>query len=132
MAVKPYKYVSKPTYVDAIEVTAENLAEVSVWCRGDVRTEGHLVGEPEKPDVKYIKIPMYHPASVKLTKAYIGDFVVYSGTKFKVFTPKPFANTFEIVHGVEKAINAGTDNGQELQELLVTDEPLDGHIESGS
>lgn len=123
MAIKPNKYTSKPTYVDAIEVTVENLTEVAVWCHGDVRTEGHPKTEPEKPDVKYIKINMYHPLNARQTKAYAGDMVVYSGTKFKVFTQKAFASTFEIVSGVEEALTSDADNGQELQELLVTADP---------
>lgn len=80
------KYVRKPFFVDAVQVTAENLADVAEWCGGDVRTAGQA---------QYIKVRVVRPLNERQTKAMIGDWVLYAGTGFKVYTPKAFSGAFE-------------------------------------
>lgn len=81
------KYVRKPFYIDAVQVTAENLADVAKWADGDVRSD---------ENAKYIHVRVHRPINDRQSKAYVGDWVLYAGTGFKVYTPKAFAQSFEL------------------------------------
>jgi hypothetical protein len=81
------KYVRKPFHIDAVQVTAENIADIAAWAEGDVRSDSE--------NAKYVKVRVHRPLNDRQTKAYIGDWVLYAGTGFKVYTPKAFANSFE-------------------------------------
>jgi hypothetical protein len=96
------KFVRKPFEVEAVKVTESNLEEVSSWCQGEVQTDGVR---------SFIKVRVARALNDRQTKAYPGDWVLYAGTGFKVYTEKAFRKTFE----------EGT--VQETVELLTTDEP---------
>lgn len=81
------KYVRKPFYIDAVQVTAQNIAEVAKWADGEVRTDSN--------NAQYVKVRVHRPLNDRQTKAFVGDWVLYAGTGFKVYTPKAFANSFE-------------------------------------
>lgn len=81
------KYVRKPFYIDAVQVTAANIAEVAKWADGEVRTDNNKA--------QYVKVRVHRPLNDRQTKAFVGDWVLYAGTGFKVYTPKAFANSFE-------------------------------------
>lgn len=99
MAVEPVIYVRKPFEVEAVEVTEDNLEEVAAWCHGDLR-------EDNRP---YIKVRVARALNERQTKAYPGDWVLYAGTGFKVYTPKAFQKTF-----VKKAsVSIQNDSGPE-------------------
>lgn len=80
------KYVRKPFYIDAVQVTAQNLQDVAAWATGEVRTD---------TDGQYVKVRVYRPLNDRQTKAYLGDWVLYAGTGFKVYNDKAFKNSFE-------------------------------------
>jgi hypothetical protein len=81
------KFVRKPFYIDAAQVTPENIADVAKWAGGEVRT-----GEN---DVKYVKVKVHRPLDDKQTQAFVGDWVLSAPSGFKVYTAKAFANSFE-------------------------------------
>lgn len=81
------KYFRKPFYIDAVQVTADNLAAVASWVNGEVRID--------KDKARYVKVRVHRPLDDRQTKAFLGDWVLYAGTGFKVYTPKAFANSFE-------------------------------------
>ncbi len=83
--IEPIKYVRKPFEVDAVQVTAENLEELAEWCQGTLE-------EDNRP---YIRVRVARPLNERQTKAYAGDWVLYAGTGFKVYTSKAFHRTFE-------------------------------------
>ena len=87
MSFETHKYNRKPFSVDAVQVTADNIHEVAKWCMGKVETEndGRL----------YIKVKVRRPLTDRQTKAYIGDWVLYAGTGFKVYTDRAFTGSFE-------------------------------------
>lgn len=87
--VKTAKFVRKPFEVEAIQVTAENIEEVAVWCNGSVER----LGEEGKDD-RYIHVRVHYPISPRQTKAFIGDWVLYSKNGFKCYNPKAFSNNF--------------------------------------
>lgn len=80
------QYIRRPFSVDAVRVTADNLMSVALWCGGEVRS--NVKGET------YIKVWVNRPASERQTMAFNGDWVVYAGTGYKVYTHGAFRKTF--------------------------------------
>jgi hypothetical protein len=87
------KYNRKTFDVDAIQVTTENMREISEWCAGSVQEEQ---GRP------FVKVPVNKPLDERQTKAFAGDWVLKAGSGFKVYTGKAFVKSFELVDGVIK------------------------------
>jgi hypothetical protein len=85
------KYVRKPFHIDAVRVTAKNIDEVAKWAGGDVRTS--------EENKKYVKVRVHRPLNDRQTMAFVGDWVLYAGTGFKVYTHKAFISSFERVSG---------------------------------
>ena len=81
------QYNRKPFTVDAIQVTAENMAQVSEWCNGDIREAKE--GQP------YIKVRVARPLNERQTRAFSGDWVLYAGTGYKVYTNDAFKKCFD-------------------------------------
>jgi hypothetical protein len=79
------RYTRKPFDVDAVQVTADNMEEVATWCQGTITTEE---GET------YIKVRVLRVMNEKQTRAYAGDWVLYAGTGYKVYTDKAFRKSF--------------------------------------
>ena len=92
--MKTHKFVRRPLYVDAVRVNENNMAEVAEWCSGEVLTDAD-----EGP---YVKVRVYRPLTVRQSKAFVGDWVLLSGTSFKVYTPKAFDKSFEKVRTLNK------------------------------
>lgn len=85
------KFARKPFYVDAVRVDDRNIEEVAVWCGGDVRTEADEDGLSRR----YVKVRVHRPIGDRQTQAFVGDWVLYAGTGFKVYTHKAFLGSFE-------------------------------------
>lgn len=83
------KFARRPFFVDAVQVTSENVEDVAEWCMGEVRTTEQTAEE------KYVKVRVLRPLTERQTKAFVGDWVLYAGTGFKVYTPKAFEKSFE-------------------------------------
>lgn len=93
--MKTHKFARKPFYVDAVRVSEENIEEVAKWCNGDVQTDSS--------EGLYIKVRVHRPLTDRQTKAFIGDWVLFAGSGFKVYTPKAFDKSFEKVKTLTKA-----------------------------
>jgi hypothetical protein len=87
--VKPTQYVRKPFYVDAVQVTLDNMPQVAKWCEGKV-----IVETPP-----YIKVRVKRPLAERQTRAFVGDWVLNSGNGYKVYTQSSFEKNFEEVEG---------------------------------
>ena len=81
------KYVRKPFYINAIQVTPELMRDIAEWCSGAVETT------PKGDD--YIRVRVHRPLYERQTKAFVGDWVLYSNNGYKVYTDKAFNATFE-------------------------------------
>jgi hypothetical protein len=92
--LKTHKFARKPFYVDSVRVSEENIDRVAEWCGGEVQTD---------EEGKHIKVKVHRPLTDRQTKAYIGDWVLFAGTGFKVYTPKAFDKSFEKVKTLTKA-----------------------------
>lgn len=92
------KFVRKPFYVDAVRVTSANIADVAKWCGGVVRQakpDGDIV-QGRVPN-KYIEVPVYLPMNDRQKMAFVGDWVLFAGKGYKVYTNPAFNKTFQAV-----------------------------------
>jgi hypothetical protein len=80
------KFTRKPFEVDAVQVTAQNIDEVAKWCQGEVSTD--------TDGNKYVKVRVLRVLNERQTQAFIGDWVLYAGTGYKVYTAKAFSKSF--------------------------------------
>lgn len=85
--MKTQKFTRKSFDVDAVRVTKENMSAVAKWCQGEIQT-----GNDGK---KFIKVRVLRPLNEGQTKAFVGDWVLYAGTGYKVYTNKSFWTCFE-------------------------------------
>ena len=92
--IQTQKYARKTFLIDAVQVTEHNMAEVAEWCQGEVLTQA---ATKNRPEAHYIKIRVHHPLNERQTKAFVGDWVLYAGTGYKIYTPKAFAGCFDLV-----------------------------------
>jgi hypothetical protein len=87
--IETSKYVRKPFYVDAVQVSAENMNDVAAWCSGDIQASDKS---------KFIKVDVAKPISERQTMAFAGDWILSAGPGFKVYTNRAFQNSFEAVN----------------------------------
>jgi len=81
------RYVRKPFIVEAVQVSEENMYEVADWCKGEIK---------QAPDgSRYIKVGVTHPLNERQTMAFVNNWVLMAETGYKVFTNKPFVNSYE-------------------------------------
>lgn len=96
MLIKTKSFLRKPFEVEAVEVTAENMADVAKWCRGQLRKSA---GPGGRNPQKYIKVNVKRALNDRQTMAYVGDWVTVATNQkvkaFKVYTPKAFTETFD-------------------------------------
>jgi hypothetical protein len=93
MGVTTERYIRKPLYVDAVRVSAQNFEAVAAWCSGEIQkeTEGPRAG------TSYIRVRVQYPKSPRQSKAFIGDWVLYTETGYKVYTNPAFRRSFDPV-----------------------------------
>lgn len=92
--IQTQRYIRKPLYVDAIRVTAANFEEIATWCQGDIQTE-EIPGKGTTK--KFIRVRVQNPKNPRQTKAFVGDWILYTETGYKVYTVKAFHAAFDIV-----------------------------------
>lgn len=111
MAIETQRYLRKPLYVDAVRITSANFNEVASWCQGEVlRDEVVNEGFTGK---KYIKVRVHNPKNPRQTKAFVGDWLLYTERGYKVYTTKAFHSAFDKV---------GDSNGTEPTRVLTVEE----------
>jgi len=91
LAIQRYTHV--PLYVNAVQITAENLSEVASWCGGAIQTDVDTR--------QFIKVASIRPLRERQTQAYVGDWVLKTDVGLKVYTNKAFTRGF---------VNAPEDN----------------------
>lgn len=102
MGIATTKYVRKPMYVDAVQVTEDNFLEVRKWCQGEVNDkEGRAIkGINADPKQHHIKVRVHQPKTPRQQKAYVGDWVLYTEWGYKVYTSKSFERSFDLADNV--------------------------------
>jgi len=81
------RYVRKPFVVEAVQVTVDNMIEVSAWCEGEIKQASD--------GTSYIKVNVNKPQNERQTMAFVNNWVLRAETGYKVFTNKPFQNSYE-------------------------------------
>lgn len=92
MSVTTTKYIRKPLYVAAVRITGANFDEVAAWCQGEVQQDevpGKGTGK------KYIRVRVHNPKNPRQTKAFVGDWLLYTERGYKVYTNKAFHASFD-------------------------------------
>lgn len=94
------KYVRKPLYVDAVQVTEENFETIARWVFGEIRNidESPIDETAEvNPTTQYISVRVHNPKNPRQTKAHVGDWILYTERGYKVYTTKAFQANFDRV-----------------------------------
>lgn len=97
--IQTTKFVRKPFFVDGIQVTPENMKAVAEWCSGQVLA---LLPKNKTKPVEYIKVNVLRPLGERQTMAFVGDWVLYAGTGYKVYTSKAVNQNFDVVKDDEE------------------------------
>jgi hypothetical protein len=105
---EPVKYVRKPFYVQAAQVTEENITQVARWCEGTILID-------ERP---YIKVKVKRPLAERQTRAFVGDWVLSSGNGYKVYTQASFEKNFEDFNENLTLTNATNEKLEQFLEKL--------------
>lgn len=92
--LKTHKFARKPFYVDAVRVSETNMEEAAKWCEGEIHTN---------EEGRFIKVTVHRPLTERQTQAFVGDWVLFAGSGYKVYTPKAFDKSFEKVRTLTKA-----------------------------
>lgn len=89
------RYVRKPLFVDAAQVTEENFEEMAMYCQGDIKPQG------EGDHGSYIHVRVHSPKNPRQTKAFVGDWILYTDRGYKVYTDKAFQASFDLADAIE-------------------------------
>ncbi len=114
--IETHTYARKPFHVDAVQVTPENMNDLSAWCEGEIHNTG---ASNAGQGVNFIKVQVHRPLTERQTRAFVGDWILYAGSGFKVYTTKAFENSFEqgstdtVVHEVPDAAETEDANEEE-------------------
>lgn len=86
MTLEIGRYTHVPLYVDAVQVTEENMSEAATWCEGNIATDSE--------GRKFIRVAVTRPNKDRQTMAYVGDWVIKTAIGLKVYTKGSFAHNF--------------------------------------
>jgi len=103
--VQTVQYVRKPLYVEAVQVTNDNFLDVVEWAQGLVGVQGSEPGTEQKPaegvdldpSQHYIRIRVHQPQSPSQTKAFVGDWILYTDKGYKIYKDRAFKANFDQV-----------------------------------
>ena len=90
-------FAHTPLFVDAVQVTDENMAELAVWCDGTQATN--------ELGLFYVKVNVIRPLRTRQTMAFAGDWVLRTNTGFKVYTNNAFKKSFVPVKSLSRTTN---------------------------
>jgi hypothetical protein len=99
------RFVRKPLFVNAVEVTTENMEAVAKWCKG------MLINGV---DANYIKVRVHRATNERQKQAHVGDWVLKLGTGYKVYEAATFGRDFEKVE--LPPLRPGIEHNLEIQE----------------
>lgn len=97
MTIVTKRYVRKPLIVEAVQVTEENFEELASWCQGSIRNND---GTPYtdgvvEPRSQHIHVRVHNPRSGRQTKAFVGDWLLYTELGYKIYNTKAFLGSFD-------------------------------------
>lgn len=126
------QFTRKAFYVDAVQVTSSNIEKVAEWCGGEVREgrpdrdlQNAMEGGKGLVPEKYVHVRVYRPMNDRQTKAFVGDWVLYAGKGYKVYTNSAFQNSFTAVEEeeIDRITNRSAITGRFVSEEDATANP---------
>lgn len=115
MGVETQKFVRKPLYVQAVRVTEQNFEELADWCQGDIETEGNK---------KFIRVRVHHPKFPKQTQAFIGDWLLWHESGYKIYTDRAFRASFDVAEKEHiETPPSGPDTAVDVEEPAEVEQP---------
>lgn len=90
--IETKKFVRKPLFIDAVRITNGNFDKIIEWCQGEIK-EDQVPGQGSPK--KYIKVRVHNPKNPRQTKAFVGDWLLYTERGYKVYTNKAFRASFD-------------------------------------
>jgi hypothetical protein len=95
MEVVTTKYLRKPLVVDAVQVTTENFEAIAKWCQGEIVNNDGSEVTKVNPGGQHVRVRVHNPKTPRQTKAYVGDWVLYTDRGYKIYTIRAFEASFE-------------------------------------
>jgi hypothetical protein len=96
MTIVTKKYVRKPLVVDAVQVTEENFEELARWCQGTIQNNDGTTNNGEvNPRSQHIHVRVHNPRGVRQSRAFVGDWLLYTDMGYKIYNTKAFLGSFD-------------------------------------
>jgi len=86
MSLDIQRYTHVPLYVEAVQVTADNMTDIAEWAGSTIQTDSDKQ--------QFIKVATIRPLRDRQTQAYVGDWVLKTDVGLKVYTNKAFTRGF--------------------------------------
>ncbi len=98
MKIQTQKYVKKPLFVDAVQVTEENFTAMADWCQGKIKnaSDGQDASGEINPASCYIHVRVHSPRTPRQTRAFVGDWLLYTDRGYKVYNTAAFEESFDL------------------------------------
>jgi hypothetical protein len=99
MEIQTKQYVKKPLFVDAVQVTEENFREIARWCQGSIKkADGSPLGPDEEPNPAacFVHVRVHAPRTVRQSRAFVGDWLLYTDRGYKVYNTAAFEASFDL------------------------------------
>lgn len=97
MKIATKKYLRKALVVDAVQVTAENFEAIATWCQSEIVNNDGTPVSRINPGGQYIRVRVHSPKTPRQSKAYVGDWILYTEKGYKIYTQKAFEASFDPV-----------------------------------
>lgn len=98
MSIQTSKYIRKPLIVEAVQVTEDNFMELTLWAGGKImNNDGTEPDGPVNTKDQHIHIRVHNPKTPRQTRAFVGDWILYTNRGYKIYTPKAFKSAFDAV-----------------------------------
>lgn len=122
--IETQKYLRKPLYVDAVRITGANFEEIAAWCQGEIL---HDEAQGTGPGKKYIRVRVHNPKNPRQTKAYVGDWLLYTERGYKVYTAKAFHMAFDLVAD-DAPLSDSRLTGDPVADATAEEQPIKPHV----
>ena len=117
------QYIRRTFSVGAVQVTEANMHEVANWCGGRVQISKNP--KTEQPE-KHVKVFVQRPLNPSQSMAFVGNWVAFGASGYKVFTDAAFKKIFELDSTVVVLVdNNGKPEKTTVSKLMAEFKPAD-------